>query len=71
MKKNKIIRIKKKMEVIMNLLYYTRKIAEKINFYDEIAKNALSGFSLHNPFSSQPVNITIIWIDNDELDDSF
>ena len=55
----------------MNLLYYTRKIAEKINFYDEIAKNALSGFSLHNPFSSQPVNITIIWIDNDELDDSF
>lgn len=67
--KNSIIEVWKKMEVIMNLLSYTRKIAEKINFYDEIAKNALSDFAIANPFipqpPQQPVNITIIWIDGE------
>ena len=56
------------MEVIMNLLSYTQKIAEKINFYDEIAKTALSSFGISNPFirnTQQPINITIIWIDDD------
>lgn len=51
----------------MNLLSYTKKIAEKINFYDEIAKTAMSDFNMLNPFAPQPTNITIIWIDgNDE-----
>ena len=48
----------------MNLLSYTKKIAEKINFYDEIVKNSLSDFPLSNPFAQQ-VNITVIWIDDD------
>ena len=51
----------------MNLLSYTKKIAEKINFYDEIVKNSLSDFSLSNPFA-HPVNITVIWIDDDDDD---
>lgn len=58
------------MEAVMNLLSYTQKIAEKINFYDEIAKSALSNFNLTNPFahSNDPVNITIIWIEGDRYD---
>ena len=52
----------------MNLLSCTKKIAEKINFYDEIAKNSLSEFNMFNPFASQPLNITIIWIDGDDDD---
>jgi len=48
----------------MNLLSYTKKIAEKINFYDEIAKASLSDYNIFNPFvKNQPLNITIIWID--------
>lgn len=52
----------------MNLLSYTQKIAEKINFYDEIAKTALSSFGISNPFTptaQQPINITIIWIEDE------
>ena len=51
----------------MNLLSYTKRIAEKINFYDEIAKSALSNFNLTNPFvQNDPINITIIWIEGDD-----
>ena len=49
----------------MNLLSYTKKLAEKINFYDEIVKSSLSDFNLSNPFAA-PVNITVIWIDGDD-----
>ena len=49
----------------MNLLSYTKQIAEKINFYDEIAKSALADFNMLNPFAkTQPLNVTIIWIEN-------
>ena len=54
------------MEAVMNLLSYTKRIAEKINFYDEIARSALANFNLTNPFAhNDPVNITIIWIEGD------
>ena len=49
----------------MNLLSYTKKIAEKINFYDEIVKSSLSDFNLSNPFTP-PINITLIWIDDND-----
>ena len=49
----------------MNLLSYTKKIAEKINFYDDFAKNAMSNLNLINPFQPKPpLNITIIWIED-------
>ena len=55
------------MEAVMNLLSYTKRIAEKINFYDEIAKSAFSNFNLTNPFvQNDPINITIIWIEGDD-----
>lgn len=47
----------------MNLLSYTKKIADKINFYDNIVKTALSDFNFSNPFAP-PINITVIWIDS-------
>ena len=47
----------------MNLFNYTKKISEKINFYDEIAKNPFFGFG--NPFA-KPINITIIWVEDNE-----
>lgn len=46
----------------MNLLDYTKKLTEKIKFYDSIAQNTF--FSVHNPFA-KPVNVTIIWIEDD------
>ena len=48
----------------MTLLEYTKKLSEKIRFYDTITQNPLFGFG--NPFA-KPVNITIVWID--EKDD--
>ena len=57
--------INMKKVLIMNLLSYTKQIAEKINFYDEIAKSALADFNMLNPFAkTQPLNVTIIWIEN-------
>lgn len=46
----------------MNLLDYTKKLSDKIKFYDSIAKNCF--FSEHNPFT-KPIDITIIWIDKE------
>lgn len=48
----------------MNLLDYTKKLAEKIKFYDEIAQNPFCSVSMSNPFA-KPVNITIIWVEDD------
>lgn len=53
---------------IMNLLAYTKKLYEKINFYDKAAKNAYPNYS-SNPFC-KPVNVTIIWVE-DKKDDKF
>ena len=44
----------------MNLLEYTKKIAEKIKLYDAMAKNPFAV----NPFA-KPVAVTIIWVDED------
>lgn len=44
----------------MNLFDYTQKIAEKIRFYDTLAQNPF--FDVKNPFE-EPINITIIWIE--------
>lgn len=48
----------------MNLLDYTKKLAEKVKFYDSIADNNLWGLHTINPFA-KPMNVTIIWIDDD------
>ena len=46
----------------MNLFEYTKKLSEKIKFYDDIAKTPY--FGMKNPFA-EPVNITVIWIEDD------
>ena len=48
----------------MNLLEYTKKLAEKIKYYDSIAQNDFWGLHTFNPFS-KPVNVTIIWVEED------
>lgn len=48
----------------MNLLDYTKKLSEKIKFYDSIAQNTFSGIRMTNPFA-QPINITIVWVEDD------
>ena len=50
----------------MNLFAYTKKLAEQIIYYDALAKNSVFNPQMTNPFT-QPVNITIIWVD--EKDD--
>lgn len=47
----------------MKLLNYTEKLAKKISFYDELAKQSLKTMQ-SNPFF-KPKSITIIWIDDD------
>lgn len=51
----------------MNLLSFTKKLSDKIRFYDDISKDTFSGLHMINPFangySPKPVNITIIWVD--------
>ncbi len=50
----------------MNLLAYTKRLYEKINFYDRIIKSQNFPNNISNPFAKQqPVNLTIIWVDND------
>ncbi len=46
----------------MNLLAYTKKLAEQIAYYDSLAKGDFWNNHISNPFT-QPVNITIIWVD--------
>lgn len=47
----------------MNLLDYTKKLSEKIKFYDEIAKIT---YGMRNPFA-KPVNVTIVWVEKENL----
>lgn len=49
----------------MNLLAYTKKLSEKIAYYDSITKDDKFSHMI-NPFA-KPINITIIWVD--EKDD--
>lgn len=46
----------------MNLLAYTKKLYEKINAFDKIAKNPYLNKGTTNPFY-KPQNVTIIWVD--------
>lgn len=52
----------------MNLLAYTKKLYEKIRFYDSVLKNKNFDNDFENPFC-KPLNITIIWFDNDNDND--
>ncbi|MBP3925001.1 hypothetical protein J6E39_07155 [bacterium] len=47
----------------MKLLFYTEKLAKKIMFYDNIAKQSLD-MMRSNPFF-KPRNITLVWVEND------
>ena len=49
----------------MNLQNYTKKLYEKINAYDKIAKNPYTEKGVKNPFC-KPQNVTIIWVDKKE-----
>lgn len=52
----------------MNLFSYTKKLSEKISYYDRLTKETAKNFSMTNPFSV-PVNLTVIWVENcDEKD---
>lgn len=47
----------------MNLLAYTKKLSEQIAHYDALAKgDAINNIRFTNPFT-QPINITIVWVD--------
>ena len=48
----------------MNLLEYTKKLSEKIKFYDTIAQNPFFGKA--NPFA-KPLNITIVWVEDEKF----
>ncbi len=49
-------------EEIMNLLNYTKKLSEKISYYDRLTREAKK-FSMSNPFA-QPANLTVIWVED-------
>ncbi|MDR1168049.1 MAG: hypothetical protein LBK53_04050 [Heliobacteriaceae bacterium] len=49
---------------MINLLSYTKKISEKIRFYDALLKKTAA-----NPFA-KPVNITIVWVEEDNCKDN-
>ena len=51
----------------MNLLAYTKKLSEMIAYYDDIAKKDF--FGMTNPFHQDPINITIIWVDECDKED--
>ena len=51
----------------MNLLDYTKKLAEKIKFYDTISQNTYCSVKISNPFA-RPVNITVIWVEDENRD---
>ncbi len=53
----------------MNLLNYTKKLSEKISYYDRLTRESARNFPMSNPFA-KPVNLTVIWVENcDEKDD--
>ena len=44
---------------MINLLSYTKKLSDKIKFYDKISEEPVNIF---NPFA-KPVNITVVWVE--------
>ena len=51
------------MEKFMNLFTYTKKLAEKIKYYDNLTKNLKLNFSLNNPFKPN-TEMLVIWVEN-------
>lgn len=47
----------------MNLFNYTKKLSEKISYYDRLTREAKKNFSMSNPFAV-PVVKTVIWVEN-------
>ena len=47
----------------MNLFNYTKKLSEKIAYYDKLTSKSARTFSMSNPFIT-PVNMTVIWVEN-------
>ena len=47
----------------MNLFTYTKKLAEKIKYYDNLTKNLKLNFSLNNPFKPN-TEMLVIWVEN-------
>lgn len=57
----------------MSILSFTKKLSEKIKFYDEISQDKFSGLNMMNPFANdytKPINLTIIWVDENCEEDS-
>lgn len=48
----------------MNLLDYTKRLSEKIRFYDSIAQNNFWSMNTTNPFA-KPISFTVIWVEED------
>ena len=49
-----------------NFFKYSKKLTEKIAYYDALANGEFAESRMTNPFA-QPINITIIWVDEDNL----
>ena len=47
----------------MNLFNYTKKLSEKISYYDRLTREAKKNFSMSNPFM-RPSNLTVVWVEN-------
>ena len=47
----------------MNLFNYTKKLSEKISYYDRLTREAKKIFCASNPFVV-PVNKTVVWVEN-------
>ena len=60
--KNNIIMIVRKL--MTDLLFYTKKIAKKISYYDAIV-DFTEESHWFNPFYKQP-DVTVIWVDAPE-----
>ena len=52
-----------------DLLYYTKKIAQKISYYDAII-DFTEDSHWFNPFYKQP-EVTVIWIDTPQKDEKW
>ena len=48
----------------MDLLNYTKKLYDKIKFYDSVTQSSFSDLRTQNPFA-KPINITIVWVEED------
>ncbi len=47
----------------MNLFNYTKKLSEKISYYDRLTRETKKNFSMSNPFAVPAVK-TVIWVEN-------